>query len=351
MAMRVDEDEEPGGDWEAFAEGTQGAQLAHAAAWAGVLRDAYGLRTRYLSCRGDDGGLLGVLPLCELRTLAGRRELVSLPFHDAAGVLSRCASARAALVDAALAAARQLGCSALELRQADPLSELPAPSPEAGARRVGLVLGLQADEAAQWGAIGAKVRNQVRKAEKEGLELASWSPSELLEGFYDCFAVNMRDLGSPAHSKRFYREAARHFGPRLRFIVAADGRRAVGGLVAIHTGHRVTVTWASTLRSERRRCPNNLIYWEALRWAVGLGARQFDFGRSPVGGGTYRFKRGWGAEERPLAWVRLSPQGEPLPLAALGSSRTLLRLSSVWSRLPLGLTRRLGPLLRRHLSN
>jgi FemAB-related protein (PEP-CTERM system-associated) len=349
--MRVDDLEEPGAEWDAFTAETEGAQLGHAAAWAGVLRDAYGLRSHYLACRSEEGALLGVLPLCEIRTLAGRRELVSLPFHDAAGVLSRCGSASAALVEAALVTARERRCSALELRQAEPLSEFPLASPEGPARRVDLVLELQRDEEAQWRAIGAKVRNQVRKAQKEGLELATWSEPELLDGFYECFAVNMRDLGSPVHAKRFYREAARRFGERLRFIVAADGRRAVGGLVAIHTGDRVTVTWASTLRSERRRCPNNLIYWEALRWAVTLGASHFDFGRSPVGGGTYRFKRGWGAGESPLAWVRLTPQGEPLPLGALGESRTLATLSSLWSRLPVAWTRRLGPVVRRHLSN
>lgn len=349
--MRVEELEEPGADWDAFTSEARGAQLGHAAAWAGVLRDAYGLRPRYLACHSDAGALLGVLPLCEIRTLAGRRELVSLPFHDGAGVLSRCASATSALLEAALGTARERRCAALELRQVEPLAELPPPISRGSSRRVGLVLALQDDEAAQWSAIGAKVRNQVRKAEKEGLELATWSPAELLDGFYECFAINMRDLGSPVHAKRFYREAARRFGERLRFIVAADGRRAVGGLVAIHTGDRVTVTWASTLRSERRRCPNNLIYWEALRWALALGARHFDFGRSPVGGGTYRFKRGWGAEEHPLAWVRLAPQGAPLPLGAPGESRALARLSSLWTRLPLAWTRRLGPVLRRHLAN
>jgi predicted N-acyltransferase len=212
-----------------------------------------------------------------------------------------------------------------------------------------LVLRLAGDEAAQWQAIGAKVRNQVRKAEKEGLTVASWDPDALLDGFYDCFAQNMRDLGTPVHARRFFLEAARGFGERLRFVVAADGTRAVGGLVAIHYAGRVTVTWASTLRSERPRCPNQLIYWEALRWAVGRGASHFDFGRSPIGGGTYRFKRGWGAAEAPLAWVRLSPTGEPLRPDALRENWLLGRLSTIWQRLPVGLTRGLGPPLRRHL--
>ena len=295
--MRVEVVEEPGEEWDAFASGQPGAQLGHAAAWAGILRDGYGLEPRYLASRSPAGELTGVLPLCPIRSLRGRRELVSLPFHDSAGALASSEEARCALLEGALAAAREAGCTSLELRGAGPGAGGGAGS---GARRVGLVLPLQSDEEAQWAAVRAKVRNQVRKAHKEGLELAGWEPGKLLDGFYDCFAVNMRDLGSPVHARRFFQASAERFGDRLRFIVAADGPRPVGGLVAIQTGRRVSVPWASTLRSERRRCPNNLIYWEALRWAVARGAVEFDFGRSPVGGGTYRFKRGWGAEERPL---------------------------------------------------
>jgi FemAB-related protein (PEP-CTERM system-associated) len=310
---------------------------------------AYGLRPRYLACRGPDGALTGLLPLAEIRTLRGSRELVSLPFHDVAGVLASRPEAGPPLVRRALEIARERRCAALELRQAAPLPGLEAPGAEDASARVNLVLPLAADEAQQWSAIGAKVRNQVRKAQKEGLTLADWDPEALLDGFYECFAANMRDLGSPAHARRFFAEAAKRFGARLRFVVAADGARAVGGLVAIHYARRVTVTWASTLRAERPRCPNYLIYWEALRWALGLGATHFDFGRSPIGAGTYRFKRGWGAEESPLAWTHLSPAGDVLRPSGLRESRLFVRLSAVWQRLPVGVTRALGPALRRHL--
>ncbi len=346
--VRVERVDAPGAEWDAVVEAIRGAHLGHAAAWAGVLEAAYGLRPRYLACRAEGGALLGILPLVEMRTLLGRRELVSIPFHDVAGVLTSEVAAGAALVQEALALARERGCRALELRQAGPIDALGTPA--APAARVNLVLPLAPEEAEQWGAIGAKVRNQVRKAQKEGLTLADWDPGDLLDGFYACFAENMRDLGSPVHGRVFFAEAAKRFGGRLRFIVAADGERAVGGLVAVHYAGRVTVTWASTLRAERARCPNNLIYWEALRWAVALGASHFDFGRSPVGGGTYRFKRGWGAEERPLAWTRLSAKGEPLPVGSLQESRVLARLSALWRRFPVAWTEALGPTLRRHLS-
>jgi hypothetical protein len=137
----------------------------------------------------------------------------------------------------------------------------------------------------------------------------------------------------------------------LRFIVVCDGSRPVGGLVAIRYASVVTVTWASTLRSERSRCPNNLIYWEALRWAIRHGARSFDFGRSRRGEGTYRFKRGWGAEDRPLAWVRLNSTGAPMELRTADDNSALQKLSSLWSRLPVPVSVFLGPRVRRFLSN
>jgi Acetyltransferase (GNAT) domain len=40
---------------------------------------------------------------------------------------------------------------------------------------------------------------------------------------------------------------------------------------------------------------DNLISWEAIRWAIARGAREFDFGRSPCDNGTHRCKLGWGA--------------------------------------------------------
>jgi hypothetical protein len=132
--------------------------------------------------------------------------------------------------------------------------------------------------------------------------------------------------------------------------VGLEGR-SVGGLVAIRYARAVTVTWASTLRNERRRCPNNLIYWEAIRWAIAGGAQQFDFGRSPRDSGTYRFKRGWGAVERPLTWLRLSPDGEPLSSSGPDGSPLLQLLSSAWTRLPLPIASALGPRVRRFLAN
>ncbi len=348
--MHIERCDEPGEEWDRFCAETPGAGLGHAAAWAAVYRESYRLAPEYWIARSRPAGeLCGVLPLVPLRGLTGARQLVSLPFLDSAGVLASEPAARAALLETAARRARELGARFAELRQTQ-ATALAAPG-GLPASRVDLALALEASEEAQWKRLGAKVRNQTRKAEKEGLRLAAGSNEALLDGFYAPFAANMRDLGSPVHARAFFAALTRAFGERLRLVVALRGETPVGGLVAIQHLDSVGIPWASTLRSERARCPNNHIYWEAIRWAIRRGARELDFGRSPLDSGTYRFKQGWGAEPRGLAWARLSPEGALTALAGLESSRLLERMSALWTRLPLGLTRALGPRLRRHLSN
>ncbi len=344
--MRVVVAADPGPEWDSFVEAEPAGQLGHASAWARVVREAYGLAPIYLEARNEQGGIAGVLPLVRFRNLRGRLELVSMPFLDSAGILARDPATRRALLDAALELAKEQRASALELREiAVPGAEEPEQT------RVDLVLALESDEDAQWRSLRAKVRNQTRKATSEGLSIAPSDDARLLEAFYQPFCRNMRDLGSPVHSERFFAVASEAFGDRLRFIATRLGNKSVGGLVAIRFAGAVSVPWASTLREERARCPNNQIYWEALRWAIQLGMREFDFGRSPIGGGTYRFKLGWGAKERPLAWRRFSPSGDRLAASAAGDSAMLRRLSAVWARLPVPVTARLGPWLRRRISS
>jgi len=352
--MQIEYVRSPGDEWDAFAESQPGVRLGHAAAWAAILEEAYDLDAYYLCARDDRGSFRGVLPLVSFRSWPGERgRLISLPYLDGAGILAGNADARNALLEHALELVKTQRFDGLDLRSSSTPTP-PMPTPPDGRDeldRVNLVLSLEKDPEAQWKALRAKVRNQTRKAEREGLELVDGETTELLAGFYKPFCVNMRDLGSPVHSQAFFRCAANHFGIRLRFIVSRNGDRPVGGLVAIRYGNRVSVPWASTLRSERKRCPNNQIYWEAIKWAVETGATEFDFGRSPRDGGTYRFKKGWGAVEEPLDWRRFGEDGSAVALISGSPSAILERLSRLWTRLPVPIASFLGGRIRRYFSN
>lgn len=348
--MRVDLVERPGEEWDRFAEAHPDGRLGHASAWAGVLETAYGLERHYFVARSGEGDLAGLLPLVAFRSRpGGRRRLISLPFLDSAGILASDGDAEAALRDHALAYAAEGGFAGLELRAFSTASSIP--ETDLSMDRVNLVLPLKTTEESQWTALSAKVRNQCRKAEREGLTLRTGDPGSLREDFLLPYRINMRDLGSPPHSAAFFEALTRRFGDRLRFVVTEHAGRPVGGLVAIRFGQRVYVPWASTLRTERNRCPNNQIYWEAIRWAVVTGATELDFGRSPIDGGTYRFKKGWGAHEEALVWRTLDPNGTTSLQRAGTENSTVKKLSELWTKLPVSLASAVGSRLRRYFSN
>ncbi|MAJ61456.1 MAG: hypothetical protein CBC48_16790 [bacterium TMED88] len=345
--MRVDEVDTPGAEWQEFVAAHPHASLGHAPEWMTVLRQGYKLTTRALVARRGASEIAGVLPLALVPGLRGRRELVSLPYLDAAGILSDGPEAEEALKQHALKLAQEMGAHQLETRA---MAREGHPG-QADQDRVDLYLTLESDVDRQWQSVGAKVRNQTRKADKEGLELLQADDSSMLDAFYKPFCVNMRDLGSPVHGKKFLAAIGAAFGDRMRVIVTKLDDQPVGGLVAIRFGKTVNIPWASTLRSERRRCPNNQIYWEALRWSIENGAQEVDFGRSPREGGTHRFKLGWGAIPRELDWRRFTPDGQSIPLGSLGGTPVFERVSAAWSRLPVPTTRWIGPPLRRRISN
>ena len=69
--------------------------------------------------------------------------------------------------------------------------------------KVTMILDLAIDVEAQWRTFNAKLRNQIRKAQKSGLQFVA-GHLELLDGFYEVFARNMRDLGTPVYAKNFF---------------------------------------------------------------------------------------------------------------------------------------------------
>jgi hypothetical protein len=71
-------------------------------------------------------------------------------------------------------------------------------------------------------------------------------------------------------------------------------------------------------------------------------------GRSTEGSGPHRFKAQWGAVPTRLRWEYVLAEGEELP--GLHPDNPRFRLAvRVWQRLPLALTRWLGPPIVRHL--
>lgn len=327
----------PPAEWDAYVNAHASAVCYHLHAWRGVFERAFGHTTHYLATRRGDA-LAGVLPLVEMRSRIFGRLLVSLPFVNYGGVLADDGDAERFLFERASELAASRGLDHVELRHFTP-HFADAPSRQ---HKVTMLLPLAPDPEAMWTVLDRKVRNQVRKAEKSGLTSVVGGV-ELLEAFYPVFATNMRDLGTPVYSRRLFEEVFAAFPDRTRLFAVrtAEGRCVAAG-VGLHFRDTVEMPWASSLREFKAASPNNLLYWEALKYAIGAGATTFDFGRSTPNEGTYNFKAQWGAQPVPLCWEYCLLAGRSLPDASPKNAKFSLAIQ-IWQRLPLWLANTIGP--------
>jgi FemAB-related protein (PEP-CTERM system-associated) len=258
------------------------------------------------------------------------------------GVLADHPHAARTLIDAAIRLADELKVRHLELRHEEPI-EHPALNAKL-VSKVHMRLNLPNSVAALHKAVGTKVRNQVRKGEKCGLT-TKWGNAELVPSFYQVFTHNMRDLGTPAYGQKFIDAIIRHYPHSAEICVVYQNKLPIAAGLLLHGQGITEVPSASSLRAFNPTCANMLLYWNLLTRAIERGQQIFDFGRSTIDSNTYRFKRQWGAQPEPAIWqyyVRSGSVGELRP-----DNPKYQRLIRIWQRLPLPITRLIGPMIAR----
>lgn len=318
------------------------AQAYHHPAWLGVVERAFGHRTQYLAAERD-GSVVGVLPLVFFSHPIFGRSTISMPFFNYGGILADDPDVERGLLDRAIEATAAAGGSHLELRHTRQLF----PDLAAKRHKVAMLLRLEASVEHQWNGLDRKLRNQVRKAEKSGLTVERGG-LELLPQFYAVFARNMRDLGTPVYGIRFFEEVLRAMPEQARVLVVRTAEQPVAASIVLWRPTTMEVPWASALREFNPLCPNVLLYWHMLQFALERGCVQFDFGRSTPDEGTFHFKRQWGAEPLPLVWEYWMANGRPVPNLSPKNPKFSVAITA-WQKLPVRVATLLGPHIVRHI--
>lgn len=305
------------------------------------MGEEFGHEVLPLAARDIDDRLVGVLPLIHLRSRIFGRYLLSMPFLNDGGPLGK-EEASHALVEEGIRRAADLQVDLFELRTRE---RLPIER-TVSTRKVSVLLDLPDDPVHFWEkGIRAKVRSQIRRPMKEGMEIRFGT--DQLPAFYDVFSRNMRDLGTPVLPRSFFESIVRNLPDRFRIGAVWLGEVPVAGGWGLVEGGEFEMTWASALREYNRLSPNMLLYWGFMERCIEEGIERFNFGRSTPGSGPHRFKLQWGGRDHPLPWLQWSPKGvdaTPSP-----DSPTFRLATRVWSRLPVAITNRVGPILARQI--
>lgn len=329
--------------WNSFVSRMDDTTAYHQFEWNEVISKSFGHRVHYLAAVGAHGEWQGVLPLAHMRSRVFGNFFVSLPFVNYGGLLHCNKAAEALLLDYAEELRRVHGAAYVELRHAScRIEDLPTRQ-----HKVAMVLDLADDVEDQWKLLNGKVRNQIRKAKKSGLDF-SIGGLDLLDSFYAVFARNMRDLGTPVYAKRFFRNVLETFTDTTRVFVVKQDRQVIAAAIGLWYRDRMEVPWASSMKEFNAFCPNNLLYWRLIVFAIERGLSKFDFGRSTPYEGTYNFKKQWGAVAIPLFWQYLTEERTELPELSPSNPKYKLAIRT-WQRLPVALTKIIGPGIVRNI--
>lgn len=323
--------------WDHYVNSHPAASPYHLMCVRDFIEVTYGHATRYLLAKDTEDDIIGVLPLVQLRSRLFGNFVVSVPYFNYGGVLADTPEVAHALIAEAGRWARFIGASHVELRHiGEDRLGLPARTD-----KFTFWLNLPENPKTLWDGFRPKVRAQIRRGEKEE-PYCRIGGVELLDDFYEVFAENMRDLGTPVYARSFFRNLLTNSGICSWLVVVNLNGKPCGCAFLLGHGDRMEIPWASTLRRYNATGLNMFMYWRILELAIAQGYKQFDFGRCSKDGGTYRFKQQWGAHPVPMCWnYQLSPGAE---MPGLNPDNPKFRLLiAVWQRLPVWLTRLMGP--------
>ncbi len=315
--------------------------LSHHPQWLSILER--GLRHRPYVIEAMEGQTIrGLLPLVLVKSALFGRFLVGLPYLNYGGVISPDPETAQRLIQRAIELADELKVRHLELRhenQVDHPRLTANPGMKVHMRR-------ELPETAEklWSQLGTKVRNQIRKGEKNALQVV-WGTEDLLDEYYAVFSRNMRDLGTPVFGRKLFQTTLSSFPDRAELCVVRLNQTPIAAGLLLHGRGISEIPSASSLRQYNATCANMLMYWQILVRSIERGQTSFDFGRSSPDGPTYKFKEQWGAKPLAAHWsyyVRTGDRSDMRP-----DNPRNQRLIAVWRRLPVGLTKLMGPYIVR----
>lgn len=311
--------------------GKNSKKLFQSLKWLEVIKRAYGHKAYILQVE-EGGKAKFVLPFVEIRN-----KIISLPFVDYSFPIVEDENAKHISEAKDFLKNNDYDFSIRSLDSNDALNDL-------ACDRNNLIQILKLTESVdeQWKGFTDKVRNQVRKAEKSGIEIKT--DEKYLNEFWGLWAAHINKLGTPSHSLKFFDEIFKTFDTQNRMLITAwYENKIAGGMILMFDEDTAYVPWASSLDKLKPLCINHLLYWEAIKESIKREKKGFDFLRSQKGTGPYNFKKQWGTEERQLFYYSNKDNN------INRESKKAKIFINVWKNVPASIAKCLGPRLRKYI--
>ncbi len=327
--------------WDDYVDNTDKASFFHKAGWQEVIEKAFGHQTYFLYSE-KKGRVTGVLPLVHINSLFFGNSLTSTAFCVYGGIIADDKEAYDELDKEACRLAEKLNVDHLEMRNRTQIT------PERPHKELYVTFRkeLDADQEKNMLAIPRKQRAMIRKGIKAGL---TSEIDENIDRFYQAYSESVRNLGTPVCAKKYFSLLKQVFKEQCEILTIVDKQKQlIGSVMNFYFKDEVLPYYGGGTRHARAVQGNDFMYWEVMRRAVEKGIKIFDYGRSKEGTGSYRFKKHWGFEAKPLYYEFYLVNAETIPDINPLNPKYKLFIAA-WKRLPLPISQIVGPWLAKDL--
>ena len=174
---------------------------------------------------------------------------------------------------------------------------------------------------------------------KAGLE---WTEDLSDAEFYEIYAQSVHRLGTPVFSRELFTQSAKRISASRPGCSGSEkGKTPIAGVLCFYFRDQVLPYYGGALAEYYKDSPNNFMYWNLIAQSCKEGFRQFDFGRSKKGTGSFHFKSAWSMQVTELPYRYHLVRAKEVPHLSPVDKKFQLPVAA-WKRMPYSWTKVAG---------
>lgn len=204
-----------------------------------------------------------------------------------------------------------------------------------------------------WNSFKRITRKGIKKANKSGLKLNEINNEKEIEIFYKLYLKRMKNFGTPQHSYDYFLNLFAEMKENFKGLNCYKDEKLIGSLIVLYTKDYMYAAYNFSEYEFLMYQPNDLLYWEIIKWAIKKDIKYFDFGQCEANAeekthaeGIYNFKSKWLGDlyERQSFYYCFKQDSKQ----DIKSKKD--NLIKIWRKLPLFVIKRLGPKIASQLA-
>jgi len=148
-----------------------------------------------------------------------------------------------------------------------------------------------------WRRFRRDTKRGIKKAKEEGVVIEEMQEKELMKDYYQIYTLSMKN-GATVRPFVFFEALWDTLSQKqpLHVLLAKCQGKYIAGLIFLSWKKRLHIYGNVSLPQYRNLRPNDLLYYEVVRWGVERNFQVVDFGLTPLNrnSGLYQFKERWG---------------------------------------------------------